>query len=70
MGVDTEWMLQSIHMNSIRLIERVPMAQVKDFPKAMQCYVVAVPLAWVRLFHQLARAVACYHDQHPPPPQD
>ena len=66
MGVDVERMLQSIHMNFIRLTHRVPMAQVKDFPEAMQREVVGVPQAWVQLFHQLARAVVCYHDQHPP----
>ena len=35
MGVDAERMLQSIHMNLIRLTHRVPMAQVEDFPEAM-----------------------------------
>ena len=44
---------------------RVPMAQVKDLPKAMQCQVVGVPRAWVRLFRQLTRAVVLYHDQNP-----
>ena len=68
MGVDAKRMLQSIHMNFVRLTHRVPMAQVEDFPEAMQCQVVGVPRAWVHLFGQLARAVVCYHDQHPPPP--
>ena len=36
MGVDVEWMLQSIHTNFICLTHRVPMAQVEDFPEAMQ----------------------------------
>ena len=36
MGVDAEWMLQSIHTNFLRLTNRVPMAQVEDFPEAMQ----------------------------------
>ena len=37
MGVDIERMLQRIHTNFVRLTRRVPMAQVKDFPEAMQC---------------------------------
>ena len=36
MGVYAEQMLQSIHTNFVRLTRRVPMAQVKDLPKAMQ----------------------------------
>ena len=59
----------SIHTNFVRLTHRVPMAQVEDLPKAMQRQMVGVPRAWVRLIRQLARAVVCYHDQHPPPPQ-
>ena len=69
MGADVEQTLQIIHTNFVRLTQRVPMAQVKDFPEAMQCQVVGVPRAWVQLFHRLARSVVCYHDQHPPPPQ-
>ena len=69
MGVDAEWMLQSIHTNFVHLKPRVPMAQVKDFPDVMQRQVVGVPWEWVRLFHWIARVVVCYHDQHPPPPQ-
>ena len=42
MGVDAEWMIQSIHTNFIRLKNRVTMVQVKDFPEAMQCQVVGV----------------------------
>ena len=57
MGVDVECMLQSIHMNSVRLTHRVLMVQVKEFLEAMQCQVVGVPWAWVWLFHRLARAV-------------
>ena len=68
MGVDVEQMLQSIHTNFVRLTHRVPMVQVKDFPKAMQCQVFGVPWAWVQLFRWLARAIVCYHDQNPPPP--
>ena len=37
MGVDVERTLQSIHMNFVRLTQRVPMEQVEDLPKAMQC---------------------------------
>ena len=69
MGADAEEMIQSIHTNFFHLTHRVPMAQVEDFPEAMQHQVVGVPRAWVRLFRQLARAVVCYHDQHLPPPQ-
>ena len=61
--------IQSIHTKFVRLTHRVPMAQVEDLPEAMQCQVVGVPWAWVRLFHWLAKAVVFYHDQHPPPPQ-
>ena len=43
MGVDAERMLQSIHTNFIRLTHRVPMAQVEDFPEAMQSQMVGVP---------------------------
>ena len=43
MRVDVERMLQSIHTNFMRLTHRVPMAQVEDFPKAMQRQVVGVP---------------------------
>ena len=50
MGVDVEHMLQSIHINLVRLTRRVPMAEVKDFPEVMQCQVVGVPQAWVCLF--------------------
>ena len=46
-GVDAERMLQSIHTNFVRLAHRVPMAQVDEFPEAMQCQVVGVPHAWV-----------------------
>ena len=35
-GVVAEQMLQSIHTKFVRLTHRVPMAQVKDFPEAMQ----------------------------------
>ena len=69
MGVDAERTLQSIHTNFVRLTHRVLMAQVEDFPEAMQCQVVGVPRAWVQLFRQLARAIVCYHDQQPSPPQ-
>ena len=47
MGVDAEQKIQSIHTNFVRLTHRVPMAQVKDLPKAMQHQVVGVPQAWV-----------------------
>ena len=67
-GVEAERMLQSIHTNFVRLTHRVPMAQVEDFPEAMQCQVVGVPRAWVRLFRLLARAVVTFHDHNPPPP--
>ena len=69
--VMTLWVqtLQSIHMNFFRLTHRVPMAQVKDLPEAMQCQVVGVPRAWIRLFWRLARVVVLYHNQNPPPPQ-
>ena len=50
MGVDVEWMLQSIHTKFVQLTHRVPMAQVEDFPEAMQRQVVGVPRAWVWLF--------------------
>ena len=43
MGVDVERTLQSIHTNFVRLTHRVPMAQVEDFPEAMQFQVVGVP---------------------------
>ena len=69
MVVDVECTLQNIHMNFVQLTHRVPMAQVEDFPEAMQCQVVGVPWEWVHLFLLLSRAVVCYHDQHPPPPQ-
>ena len=69
MSVDVKRTLQSIHTKFVRLKHRVPMAQVKDFPEAMQRQVVGVPHAWVRLFGRLARAVVTYHD-HNPPPQD
>ena len=68
MGVDAEWTFQSIHTNFVCLTHRVPMAQVEDFPEAMQCQVVGVPQAWVQLFRRLPRAMVCYHDQNPPPP--
>ena len=67
-GVDAERTLQNIHTNFIRLTHRVPMAQVEDFPEAMQRQVVGVPCAWVCLFRRLARAVVTYHDHNPPPP--
>ena len=67
-GVDVERTLQSIHTNFVRLTHRVPMAQVEDFPEAMQWQVVGVPCAWVRLFRRLARAVVTFHDHNPPPP--
>ena len=71
MGVDVEWMLQSIHTNFMRLTHKVPMAQVKDLLEAMQRQVVGVPQAWVQLFRRLARAVVTFHDHNPlPPPQD
>ena len=50
MGVDVERMLQSIHTNFVRLMHRVPMAQVEDLPEALQRQVVGVRQAWVRLF--------------------
>ena len=43
MGVDAERTLQSIHTNFVILTHRVPMAQVEDFPEAMQRQVVGVP---------------------------
>ena len=43
MGADVEQTLQSIHTNFVRLTHKVPMAQVKDFPEAMQGQVVGVP---------------------------
>ena len=70
MGADVKQMLQSIHTNFVCLTQRVPITQVEDFPEAMQRQVVSVPRAWVRLFQWLARAILCYHDQNPPPPQD
>ena len=69
-GVDADRMLQSIYTNFVRLTHSVPMVQVEDFPKAMQCQVAGVPQAWVGLFRRLARSVVIYHDQNPPPPQD
>ena len=67
-GVDVERTLQSIHTKFVRFTHRVSMAQVEDFPEAMQCLVVGVARAWVQLFRRLARAMVCYHDQNPPPP--
>ena len=49
-GVDAERTLQRIHTNFVRLTHRVPMAQFKEFPEAIQRQVVGVPRAWVRLF--------------------
>ena len=46
-GVYVELTLQRIHTNFVRLTHRVPMAQVEDFPEAMQCQVVGVLRAWV-----------------------
>ena len=69
MGADAEQILQSIHMNFVRLTHRVPKVQVEDFPEAMQRQVVGVPRAWVQLFRWIARTVVLYHDQNPPPPQ-
>ena len=69
MGVYAERTLQSIHTNFVRLTHRVPMVQVEEFLEAMQRQVVGVPWARVQLFHRLDRALVCYHDQHPPPPQ-
>ena len=70
-GVDAKRMLQKIHTKFMRLTHRVPMAQVEEFPKAMQRQVVGVPHAWVHLFRRLARAMVTYHDHNPhPPPQD
>ena len=43
MGADAERTLQSIHTNFVRLTHRVPMAQVEDFPEAMQHQVIGVP---------------------------
>ena len=37
MGSDVEQMLQIIHTNFLRLTHKVTMAQVKEFPEAMQC---------------------------------
>ena len=34
--VNVECMLQNIHTKFVRLTHRVPMAQVEDFPEAMQ----------------------------------
>ena len=70
MSVGAERTLQKIHTNFVRLTHRVPMAQVEDLLEAMQCQVVGVPRAWVRLFRRLARAVVTFHDHNPPPPQD
>ena len=69
MGVDAEQTHWSIHTNFVRLTQRVPMVQVKNFLEAMQFQVVGVPRAWVRLFQILARVVVFYQDQHPPSPQ-
>ena len=63
-GMDVKHMLQNIHTNFVRLTHRVPMAQVEDFPEAMQQHVVGVPYAWVQLFRQLTRVFVCFHDQH------
>ena len=41
-GVDVEQTLQRIHTNFVILTHRVPMAQVEEFPEAMQCQVVGV----------------------------
>ena len=43
MGVDAEKMLQRIHPNFVQLTHKVPMAQLVDFPEAMQRQVVGVP---------------------------
>ena len=43
MSVDADRTLQSIHTKFVRLTHRVPMAQVEEFPKTMQCQVVGVP---------------------------
>ena len=43
MGADAERTLQRIYTNFVLLTHRVPMAQVEDFPEAMQCQVVGVP---------------------------
>ena len=68
MGVDVELMLKNIHTNFVRMTHMVTMAQVKDFPEAMQQQVVGVPRAWVHLFRRLARAIVTFHDHNPPPP--
>ena len=47
MGVDVERMLQRIHTKFVCLTHRVTMAQVEEFPDAMERQVVGVPWAWV-----------------------
>ena len=66
MGADAEWTLQSIHTNFVRLTHRVPMAQVEDFPEAIQLQVFGVPWARVQLFQWMAGGVVCHYDQNPP----
>ena len=57
MGADAEQTLQSIHTNFVCLTHRVPMAQVKDLPKAMQHQVLSVPREWVQIFRWIAKAI-------------
>lgn len=50
-AVEIEILLHTVQRNLERLTHQVPMATIKDLPKAMHRCVVGVPRDWVRLFH-------------------
>ena len=43
-----------------KLTQRVPTLRIEHIPAIMQEYVVGVPLVWIRLLRQVARAVLVY----------
>jgi hypothetical protein len=46
-GGEAERVLQNLEGNLSRLMQRIPMVQVEDLPKAIQRQVFGVPRAWV-----------------------
>jgi hypothetical protein len=56
---------ETIEKNLEGLTMNIPDASIDDIPRHYQCHTVGVSASIGRLLRRVARAVACYSEQHP-----
>jgi hypothetical protein len=65
---EAERVLWRVERNLMALIRAVPMAEIEDFPPAMQPHVVGVSRMWVQLFQCLVNVIVHYSKANRPRP--